>query len=353
LRSDEISNLKLKSQNSKEECPEGGEHQFTQPKKFNPMFKTYVGPVEDEKTITYLRPETAQGMFVDFAQILATARQKIPFGIAQIGKSFRNEITTKDFLFRIREFEIAEIEYFIKPGDDAKIFKDWVKEWEAFILSLGIQKENIKLHQHPKETLAHYSKKTLDIMYNFPFGWKELAGVANRTDFDLITHQTASGKDLAYFDRESGEKFTPFVIEPTLGIERLMLAILLDSFEESKPRTTTTMATKEKEIILHFNPALAPVKVAIFPLVKKDKLPQLAQLIYKELQKSWSVEYDEIGSIGRRYRRQDEIGTPYCITVDYESLKNKDVTVRDRETMKQERLKIAELPAYFEKKLKK
>jgi len=366
FRSDEIANSKVKVQNSKEGCPQGGEHEFTEPKKFNPMFKTYVGPVEDEKNMTYLRPETAQGIFVDFSQILTTSRQKIPFGIAQIGKSFRNEINTKDFLFRIREFEIAEIEYFVpspeasgqapsisseQVEEDEKYFKKWVEEWQKFILDLGIKKENLKLYQHPKETLAHYSKKTIDIMYNFPFGWKELAGIANRADFDLKTHQSKSGKDLSYFDQETGKKFTPYVIVPTIGIERLMLAVLIDAFEESKPRTTTTEVTHEKEIILHLNPAIAPVKIAVFPLIKKDKLPELAKLIYKELQKNWLVEYDETGSIGRRYRRQDEIGTPYCVTVDHDSLKQKDVTVRDRDTMEQERIKIDQLPDYFREKL--
>ncbi len=335
----------------KEKCPSGGEHGqhvFTKAKQFNPMFKTHVGVIEDEKSLTYLRPETAQGMFVDFKQIMETSRQKIPFGIAQIGKSFRNEINTKDFLFRVREFEIAEIEYFVKPGEDEKAFDEWLKNWEEFVLSLGIRKENIRQYEHKKEDLSHYSKKTVDIHYHYPFGWKELTGLANRTDFDLKAHQDASGKDLSYFDEETKEKYIPFVIEPTLGIERLMLAIICDAFEETKPRTKTTEAATEKEIILHLSPQIAPVKIAVLPLVKK--LSDKAQEIYKDLKTCWGdIEFDESGSIGRRYRRQDEIGTPYCVTIDFEE--DGKVTVRDRDTMKQERIEIKELKNYLFGKL--
>lgn len=321
-------------------CPNGGEHEFTKPRSFLGMFKAGE---------TYLRPETAQGMFTDFKQVLETSRQKIPFGIAQIGKSFRNEINTKDFLFRVREFEIAEIEYFIKPSDDEKYFDQWLKAWEDFVLSVGIKKENIKHYEHPKELLSHYSKRTMDINYNFPFGWKELTGLANRTDFDLRSHEQNSGKDLKYYDIETGEKYWPYVIEPTLGIERLMLAVICDAFEEVAPRTETTDAKAEKEIVLHFLPKIAPVKVAVFPLVKK--LSKEAREVYTDLAKCWGdIEYDEAGSIGRRYRRQDEIGTPNCITFDFDSLEDKKVTVRDRDTMKQERIAISELNNYlFEK----
>jgi len=324
----------------KGECPSGGKHEFTEPKKFNPMFKT------DE---TYLRPETAQGMFVDFKQVMETSRQKIPFGIAQIGKSFRNEINTKDFLYRIREFEIAEIEYFIKEGDDEKTFEEWLKNWEEFVLSCGIKKESIEHHEHPKESLAHYSKRTVDILFNFPFGKKELAGVANRTDFDLKAHQEKSGKDLSYFDEETVKKYIPYVIEPTLGIERLMLAIICDAFEEVAGGRGESKAESEgNEIVLHLDPKLAPVKVAVLPLVKK--LSDKAQEIYKDLKMCWGdIEFDESGSIGRRYRRQDEIGTPYCVTIDFEE--DNKVTVRDRDTMKQERVEIKELKNYLFGKL--
>ena len=322
-------------------CERGGDHELTEPKAFNTMFK-----VED----TYLRPETAQGMFTDFKQILETSRQKLPFGIAQMGKCFRNEINTKDYLFRVREFEIAEIEYFVKPGEDDKFFEQWLKLWEEFVLSLGIKKENLKLYQHPKEGLSHYSKGTTDLQYNFPFGFKELAGVANRTDFDLKSHQEASGKDLNYFDQETNEKYLPFVIEPTLGVERLMLAVICDAFEQVDSRTETTEAVTEKEIVLHFNPNLAPVKVAVFPLVKK--LSEDAKGVYTELAKCWgNIEFDESGSIGRRYRRQDEIGTPFCVTFDFDSLEDKKVTVRNRDTMKQERIAISELKNFLFEKL--
>ena len=322
-------------------CQRGGDHKLTPPKAFNTMFK-----VKD----TYLRPETAQGMFTDFKQILETSRQKLPFGIAQMGKCFRNEINTKDYLFRVREFEIAEIEYFVKPGEDDKFFEDWLKQWEDFVLSLGIKKENLKLYQHPKEGLSHYSKGTTDLQYNFPFGFKELAGVANRTDFDLKSHQEASGKDLNYFDQETNEKYLPFVIEPTLGVERLMLAVICDAFQQVDSRTETTEAVTEKEIVLHFNSNLAPVKVAVFPLVKK--LSEDAKKIYDDLKSCWgNIEFDESGSIGRRYRRQDEIGTPFCVTFDFDSLDDKKVTVRNRDTMKQERIEISELKNYLFEKL--
>ena len=332
----------------KEKCASGGEHEFTEAKQFNPMFETHVGVVSDETSKTYLRPETAQGIFTDFKQVMEVSRKKLPFGIAQIGRSFRNEINTKDFLFRVREFEIAEIEYFVKPGDDEKTFDEWLKNWEEFVLSLGIKKENIKNYEHPKEGLSHYSKRTVDIQYNYPFGYKELTGLANRTDFDLKAHQEKSGKDLSYFDEETKEKILPYVIEPTLGIERLMLAIICDAFEEMEPRTETTEAATEKEIVLHLNPDIAPVKIAVLPLVKK--LSDKAREIYKDLKTCWGeIEFDESGSIGRRYRRQDEIGTPFCITIDFED--DGKVTVRDRDTMKQERIEIKELKNYLFGKL--
>ncbi|MGA2666520.1 MAG: glycine--tRNA ligase [Patescibacteria group bacterium] len=333
----------------KEKCSAGGEHEFTEARQFNPMFKTNVGVIENDESMTYLRPETAQGMLTDFKQVMEISRQKLPFGIAQIGKSFRNEINTKDFLFRVREFEIAEIEYFVKKGDDEKAFDEWLKDWEEFVLSIGIKKESIEHHEHPKESLAHYSKRTVDILYNFPFGKKELAGVANRTDFDLSSHEKASGKDLKFFDEETKEKILPYVVEPTLGIERLMLAIICDAFEEiSGGRGEPEEKSESGEIILHLEPKLAPVKVAVLPLVKK--LSDKAQEIYQDLKTCWGeIEYDESGSIGRRYRRQDEIGTPFCVTIDFE--KDNKVTVRDRDTMKQERVAIKELKNYLFGKL--
>ena len=336
---------------SEEKCSAGGEHEYTEPKLFNGMFKTFVGVNQDESSQTYLRPETAQGMFTDFKQVLETSRKKIPFGIGQMGKCFRNEINTKDFLFRVREFEIAEIEYFVKPGKDEETFDAWLVEWENFLLSLGLKKENLRHYEHPKEGLSHYSKRTVDIQYNYPFGWKELTGLANRTDFDLNAHMKASGKDLQYFDAETNEKYVPYVIEPTLGVDRLVLAVILEAFEELDARSETTEAVTEKEIVLHFAPKLAPIKVAVFPLVKK--LSEEARKIYTDLKICWNVEFDESGSIGRRYRRQDEIGTPYCVTVDFDTIeKDQSVTVRDRDTMKQERIAIKDLKNYLFEKLK-
>lgn len=335
---------------SEEKCPEGGEHELTEPKAFNGMFKTYVGVTQDEDSMTYLRPETAQGMFTDFKQVLETSRKKVPFGIAQFGKAFRNEINTKDFIYRVREFEIGEIEYFVKPGTDEKIFEEWLEIWKKFVVSLGVKEENLIAYEHPDESRAFYSKRTVDFNFKYPFGTKELVGVANRTDYDLKQHTEKSGKDLNYFDPETNEKYIPFVIEPTCSLERLFLAIICDAFEEMEPRTETTDAKTEKEIVLHFDPKVAPVKVAVLPLTKK--LSKEAREIYNDLKSCWGgVEYDESGSIGRRYRRQDEIGTPYCVTIDFDTIeKDQAVTVRDRDTMKQDRIKISELKNYlFEK----
>ena len=330
---------------SSERCPECGASDFTQARQFNLMFKTFLGPVEDAAHVTYLRPETAQGMFVDFKLVQESMRQKVPFGIAQIGKSFRNEITTGNFFFRSREFEIGEIEFFVKPGEDEKWFDFWLEEWENFFLALGLKKENLRRYEHPKESLAHYSKRTVDIEYKFPFGWGELAGVANRTDFDLKQHENASGKDLSYRDEETGKTYTPYVIEPTMGIERLLLALLIDAYEEVEGgRTTTTKATKEEELVLRLDKRIAPVQVAVFPLLKnKIELVKKAKEVYSLLQKDFACQYDEVGAIGRRYRRQDEIGTPHCITIDFDTLKDDTVTLRDRNTMKQDRVKISAL----------
>ncbi len=343
----------LRFRADQEEFKKHEHRDFTKPQDFNLMFKTFVGAVEDKAHATYLRPETAQGMFVNFPQIVDTSRVKVPFGIAQIGKSFRNEITAGNFIFRTIEFEIAEIEYFVKPGNDEEAFEQWLSFMQKFLtLELGLKKEHLRLYEHPKKSLAHYSKRTVDIQYQFPWGWDELWGLANRTDFDLGQHEKLSGKSMKYRDPDSNEEYIPYVIEPTGGIERTLLAVLLDSYTEVKGgRTTTTEATKEIEVVLKLSKVLAPVKVAVLPLSKKPELIKVARGIFDELKMHWPCQYDEVASIGRRYRRQDEIGTPYCITVDFESLEDKRVTVRDRDSMKQERIPIADLARHLADKL--
>ena len=337
----------------KNQCPNCGEKSFTEPRKFNLMFKTFLGPVEDKAHQTYLRPETAQSMFTNFKNVLNSMRAKIPFGIAQIGKSFRNEITLGDFIFRSREFEIAEIEYFVKPEEENKYFEFWVNEWENFFLSLGIKKENLRRVEHPKERLAHYSKRTVDIEYKFPFGWAELAGIANRGDYDLKRHSQFSGEDLSYFDQKEKRRYFPSVIEPTLGLERLILAILLDAYEEIPGgRTKTTKPTKEVEVLLKLDKKVAPIKIAVLPLVKNEpKIVEKARRVYEILKPHFFCLYDEVDSIGRRYRRMDEIGVVYCLTIDFESLEKDDLTVRDRDTMEQERVPISNLVEFLKEKL--
>jgi len=337
----------------KNQCPQCGGKNFTSSKQFNLMFKTFLGPIEDETHQAYLRPETAQSMFTNFKQVQESMRLKIPFGIAQIGRSFRNEITTGNFTFRSREFDLAEIEYFVKPGEDEKIFEQWVNEWEKFIVGLGIKKENLRRYEHKKEALSHYSKRTIDIEYKFPFGWSELTGIANRTNYDLSQHSKFSGKELAYFDEETKEKYIPFVIEPSLGIDRLLLALLVDAYQEVKGgRTETTESTKEEEVVLRLNKKIAPIKVAVLPLVKnKEEITKKAKEVYQLLKPNFICQYDEVGSIGRRYRRQDEIGTPFAITIDFETLEKDDVTIRDKDTMKQERVKIKDLINILKEKL--
>jgi glycyl-tRNA synthetase len=337
----------------KNQCPNCGGKSFTEPRKFNLMFKTFLGPVEDKAHQTYLRPETAQSMFTNFKNVLNSMRAKIPFGIAQIGKSFRNEITLGDFIFRSREFEIAEIEYFVKPEEEDKYFEFWVNEWENFFLSLGIKKENLRRIEHPKERLAHYSKRTIDIEYKFPFGWAELAGIANRGDYDLKRHSQFSGEDLSYFDQKEKRRYFPSVIEPTLGLERLILAILLDAYEEIPGgRTKTTKPTKEVEVLLKLDKKVAPIKIAVLPLVKNEpKIVEKARKVYEILKPHFFCLYDEVDSIGRRYRRMDEIGVVYCLTIDFESLEKDDLTVRDRDTMEQERVSISNLVEFLKEKL--
>ena len=325
---------------------------WTEPKNFNLMFKTFIGTTEDAQTAAYLRPELAQGMFVNSKTILETSRKKLPFGIAQIGKAFRNEITTGNFLFRTKEFTIAELEYFVRPGEEDKYFAEWADFMEKFLINdIGLKKENLRRYEHPKESLAHYSKGTTDFEYKFPWGWGELMGLASRTDFDLKNHEQASGQNLKYKDLGSGEEFWPYVVEPTVGLERLMLASLLESYTETDARSGEKEAVHDTEVTLKLPKALAPIKVAVLPLSKKEELTKPAQEIYTELRKHFMCQYDETASIGKRYRRQDEIGTPFCITYDFDSVNDKKVTVRDRDTMEQERVAISELADYLKEKL--
>lgn len=324
---------------------------FTDARPFQMMFKTFMGPVEEDAAVAYLRPETAQGMFANFQNVLQSMRARVPFGIAQIGKSFRNEITFRNFLFRVREFDIAELEYFVKPGEDEAAFEAWLTMMEdALVNRFGIAKEHIRRYEHPADTLAHYSKRTVDLEYLYPWGWDELWGLANRTDFDLQKHEEASGKSFEYRDPKTGETYRPYVIEPTGGIGRLFLAILLESYTVIEGgRSTTTESVKEEEVMLRLPRHLAPVKIAVLPLSKKDPLTETAQKIAGNLRRHWAVEYDDTASIGKRYRRQDEIGTPLCITVDFETANDNAVTVRDRDTMKQERVAIESLTEYCTK----
>ncbi len=327
-------------------CPSCGKHNFTDIRQFNLMFKTFQGVTEDSKAELYLRPETAQGIFVNFANIQRTTRRKIPFGVAQVGKSFRNEITPGNFIFRVREFEQMELEFFCKPGTDLEWFEYWRSFCKNFLLSLNIKEENLRLRDHSPEELCFYSKATTDFEYLFPFGWGELWGVADRTDYDLNQHIKTSGKTLDYFDPETNERYVPYVIEPSLGVERLFLTVLVEAYDEEN---IGTQDKPDVRTVMRFHPALAPFKACVLPLSKK--LSQQAGEVYDMLAKKFSVDYDEAGSIGKRYRRQDEIGTPLCVTYDFDSVEDGCVTVRDRDTMQQERIKIDELCAYIEKKI--
>jgi glycyl-tRNA synthetase len=332
-------------------CPNcGSEHQWTPPNSFNLMLKTFIGPAEESANVAYFRPETAQAMFVDFKQVLETSRKRIPFGIAQIGKAFRNEITPGNFIFRTREFEQMEIEYFIREKDWKKSFDYWHKEMYQWMAELGLEKKHLHDLEVPDKERAHYSKRTIDIEYDFPFGTDELYGLAYRTDFDLGNHIKGSGQNLEYMDPETQEKFIPHVIEPTFGVDRSVLAVLCESYTEEEAPTAEKGET-ETRVVLKFPKWLAPIKVAILPLSKKEELAKVAQPLYEDLVKTFVCEYDETQSIGKRYRRQDEIGTPYCVTIDFETLEDKAVTVRDRDTMKQERIKIEELTDCLKNKL--
>jgi glycyl-tRNA synthetase len=316
-------------------CPAcGGE--LTEERMFNVMFKTFIGPVEEEANIVYLRPETAQGMFVNFQNVLNTSRKRLPFGIAQVGKSFRNEITTGNFIFRSREFEQMEIEYFVKPATDEKWFEYWLEQRLNWYMKYGIKKEHLKLEEHPKEKLAHYARRCCDITYLFPMGWAELEGIANRTDFDLKQHSAASGKTLEYYDDETREHFTPYIIEPSAGVDRTILAIMCDAYDEEPDKD-------EIRVLFHFHPDLAPIKVAVLPLSRKENLAALAKDVSATLRPCFTTQYDDTQSIGRRYRRQDELGTPYCVTIDFQSLEDNMATIRERDSMNQIRVPIPAL----------
>lgn len=324
-------------------CPQCGSINFTDIRKFNLMFKTFQGVTEDSKNEIYLRPETAQGIFVNFANIQRTTRRKLPFGVAQIGKSFRNEITPGNFLFRIREFEQMELEFFCKPDTDLEWFHYWKDFCKSWLLNLGLREENIRLRDHEAEELSFYSKATTDIEFLFPFGWGELWGIADRTNYDLTQHQEHSGKSLEYFDPTDNSRYIPYVIEPSLGADRVLLAFLCDAYDEEQ------IDEKDTRVVLRLHPALAPYKAAVLPLSKK--LGDKADEVYAMLKKHFMVEYDDAGSIGKRYRRQDEIGTPFCITYDFDSMEDNCVTVRDRDTMSQERVAIDKLVDYISAKL--
>ena len=325
-------------------CPTCGKHNFTDIRQFNLMFKTFQGVTEDAKNVVYLRPETAQGIFVNFKNVQRTSRKKVPFGIGQIGKSFRNEITPGNFTFRTREFEQMELEFFCKPGTDLEWFDYWRGFCRDWLIALGIKEEQMRLRDHDKEELSFYSNATTDIEFLFPFGWGELWGIADRTDYDLNRHQEVSGQDLSYFDDETSERYIPYVIEPSLGADRVTLAFLCAAYDEE------TLEGGDTRTVLHFHPALAPVKIGILPLSKK--LNEGALKISEELSKYYNVEFDDRGNIGKRYRRQDEIGTPFCITYDFDSENDNGVTVRDRDSMEQVRIPTAELKAYFEDKFR-
>lgn len=324
-------------------CPTCGKSDFTPIRKFNLMFKTFQGVTEDTSSTIYLRPETAQGIFVNFKNTQRATRKRVPFGIAQIGKSFRNEITPGNFIFRVREFEQMELEFFCQPGTDLEWFNYWKNFCHNWLLEIGIKDENLKLRDHDKEELCFYSKATTDFEFKFPFGWGELWGVADRTDYDLSQHAKFSGKDMSYQDPVTNEKYIPYVIEPSLGVERLMLAYLCNAYDEE------TVGENDSRVVMHFHPAIAPFKAAVLPLQKN--LSEKAKEIYVNLSKHFMVDYDEAGSIGKRYRREDEIGTPLCITIDFDTLEDDTVTVRDRDTMTQIRLKVSELENYIAKKI--
>jgi glycyl-tRNA synthetase len=334
-------------------CPNCGTRgAFTEPRNFNGLLRTYLGPVEDESGLAYLRPETAQGIFINYRNVLQTSRKKIPFGIGQIGKSFRNEITPGNFIFRTREFEQMEMEFFVKPGTDEEWHQRWIDARLDWHVGLGISKDNLRKYEHPQEKLSHYSKRTVDIEYKFDFPgseWGELEGIANRTDFDLTTHGKASGQDMSYLDPESSARYVPYVVEPALGVDRCLLVHLLDAYTEDE--APDAKGKLEKRTVLRLDPRIAPVKVAVLPLSRNADLSPKARDVAAELRKHWNADFDDASAIGRRYRRQDEIGTPYCVTVDFETLEDQAVTVRERDSMRQERIGIEGLTAYLAERM--
>jgi glycyl-tRNA synthetase len=330
-------------------CPNCGGSRFTQARQFNLMFKTHMGPVEDESSVAYLRPETAQGMFVDFPIVQTTSRKKVPFGIAQIGKSFRNEITPGNFIFRTREFEQMEMEFFCKPGTDEEWFEYWKAQRMQWFLDLGISKEKLRFRAHERDELAHYAKAATDIEYEYPFGWGEVEGIANRTDFDLRRHAESSGEDLRYFDPETEERYFPYVIEPAAGVDRTVLTLLVDAYREEE--APTAKGGTEKRTLLALHKEVAPIKVAVLPLSRNEQLAPEARRVFDLVKPHWMCDFDDAGSIGRRYRRQDEVGTPFCVTVDFDSLEDHQVTVRERDSMSQQRLPIDDLVAYLRDRL--
>jgi len=327
-------------------CPNcGTKGEFTEPRNFNLMFKTFVGSVENDDNAVFLRPETAQGIFVNFLNVQSASRLKLPFGIAQVGKAFRNEINTKNFLFRTREFEQMEMQYFVKPSDDKKYYDEWKEKRIEWFKNLGMTPDKLRFHDHPEDKLAHYAKEATDIEYQFPFGWGEIEGIHNRTDFDLRRHQEYSGKSQQYFDEEIKEKYIPYIIETSAGASRSFMAFLVDAYHEEEVKG-------EQRVVLRFHPKLAPIKVAIFPLVNKDGMPEIARKIEADLRPHLRVFYDAKGAVGRRYRRQDEAGTPFCITVDTQTTEDNTVTVRERDSMEQERVAVDDLLIYLLNKLK-
>jgi glycyl-tRNA synthetase len=327
-----------------DKCPRcGGE--LTEPRQFNLMFKTFMGPVEDDSAVVYMRPETAQGIYVNFLNVLGPSRQKVPFGIAQIGKAFRNEISPGNFIFRSREFEQMEMQYFVDPQEDEKWLQYWREQRMQWYIDIGIVKEKLRWHQHTEAELAHYAKAAYDIEYEFPFGWKEIEGIHNRTDFDLAKHKEFSGKDLSYFSTEEKRRYIPYIIETSAGVDRTTLVCLVDAYHEEVVR-------EEKRIVLRLDPKIAPIKAAVFPLVKRDGMPEVATKIYHELKEHFKCFYDESAAVGRRYRRMDEAGTPYCITIDSQTLEDETVTVRERDSMAQTREKIPELVEVIEEKIR-
>ena len=332
-------------------CPNCGNDTFTEPRDFNTMFKTHSGPVADDDNVVWLRPETAQGIFVDFKQVQSATRKKIPFGIAQQGKSFRNEITPGNFIYRTREFEQMEMEFFVKPGTDEQWHQYWIDYRLDWFKRYGIDASNLRVREHEADELSHYAKRTVDIEYAFPFtDWGELEGIANRTDYDLKAHQKASGVDLTYYDDETEERYVPYVIEPAVGVERPLLAFLLDAYREEEAPTAS--GKTEKRTYLRLHRELAPIKVAVLPLSRNEKLVPKAREVADAVRPLWMIDYDDAGSIGRRYRRQDEVGTPFCVTVDFDSLDDQQVTVRERDTMTQDRIPIAELVDYLTERLR-